>query len=34
MIALGAKVINNSNMTAEQTSNLIFDEMRKRLGQT
>ena len=32
MIALGAKVINNSNMTAEQTSGLILAEIRKRLG--
>jgi cytidylate kinase len=32
MIALGAKVINNSNMTSEQTSGLILAEIRKRLG--
>ena len=32
MIALGAKVINNSNLTAEQTSGLILAEIRKRLG--
>jgi cytidylate kinase len=32
MIALGAKVINNSEMTSEQTSGLIIAEMRKRLG--
>ena len=31
MIALGAKVINNSNMTSEQTSGLIIAEIRKRL---
>ena len=31
MIALGAKVINNSNMTTEQTSNIIIEEVRKRL---
>jgi cytidylate kinase len=33
MIALGAKVINNSQMTSEQTSGLILEEIRKRLGQ-
>jgi cytidylate kinase len=32
MIALGAKVINNSNLTSEQTSGLILAEIRKRLG--
>ena len=32
MIPLGAKVINNSQMTSEQTSNLILCEIRKRLG--
>jgi cytidylate kinase len=32
MIALGAKVINNSNMTSGQTSGLILAEIRKRLG--
>ena len=32
MIPLGAKVINNSNLTAEQTSNLILAEIRKRLA--
>ena len=32
MIALGAKVINNSNLTSEQTSGLILAEVRKRLG--
>jgi cytidylate kinase len=31
MIALGAKVINNSHMTTEQTSGLIIEEIRKRL---
>ncbi|HEX7618906.1 MAG TPA: (d)CMP kinase [Verrucomicrobiae bacterium] len=31
MIALGAKVINNSNLTAEQTSELILKEIRSRL---
>ena len=30
MIALGATVINNSNMTPEQTSELIISEIRKR----
>ncbi len=29
MIALGAKVINNSNLTSEQTSGLILAEIRK-----
>ncbi|HXS68829.1 MAG TPA: (d)CMP kinase [Candidatus Polarisedimenticolia bacterium] len=32
MIALGAKVINNSEMTSEQTSGLIIAEMKQRLG--
>ncbi|MGA2242770.1 MAG: (d)CMP kinase [Verrucomicrobiota bacterium] len=32
MIALGAKVINNSNLTSEQTSGLILAEIRKRLA--
>jgi cytidylate kinase len=31
MIALGAKVINNSQMTAEQTSALIIEDVRSRL---
>jgi len=31
MIALGAKVINNSGMTAEQTSELIIADIRSRL---
>ena len=31
MIALGAKVINNSEMTSEQTSGLIIAEMKRRL---
>ena len=31
MIALGAKVINNSEMTSEQTSGMIIDDIRKRL---
>jgi cytidylate kinase len=32
MIALGAKVINNSNLTSEQTSSLILAEVRRRLA--
>ena len=32
MIALGARVINNSEMTAEQTSGLIIADMKQRLG--
>src|SRR5581483_2465378 len=32
MVALGAKVINNSHMTPEQTSGIIIDELRKRLA--
>jgi cytidylate kinase len=31
MIALGAKVINNSHMTSEQTSGLLIAEIQKRL---
>ena len=33
MIALGAKVINNSQMTAEQTSATILTDIKHRLGQ-
>jgi cytidylate kinase len=33
MIALGAKVINNSNLTSEQTSGLILAEIHRRLAQ-
>jgi cytidylate kinase len=33
MIALGAKVINNSNMTSEQTSGLLLKEIRARLAE-
>jgi cytidylate kinase len=33
MIPLGAKVINNSNLTSEQTSRLIIAEVRKRLAE-
>jgi cytidylate kinase len=32
MVALGAKVINNSGMTAEETSGLILKEIKRRLG--
>jgi cytidylate kinase len=32
MIGLGAKVINNSSMTSEQTSAAILEELRKRLA--
>jgi CMP/dCMP kinase len=32
MIALGAKVINNSAMTSAETSGIIIEEIRKRLG--
>ena len=31
MIPLGARVINNSNLTSEQTSGLILKELRERL---
>ncbi len=33
MIALGARVINNSSMTSAETSGLILEEIRKRLAQ-
>jgi cytidylate kinase len=33
MVPLGARVINNSHMTSEQTSGLIISEVRKRLKQ-
>ncbi|HUA39252.1 MAG TPA: (d)CMP kinase [Candidatus Sulfopaludibacter sp.] len=33
MIPLGARVINNSNLTSEQTSGLIIVEVRKRLAE-
>ena len=33
MIALGAKVINNSHMTSEQTSGLLLKEIRLRLNE-
>jgi cytidylate kinase len=32
MIALGAKVINNSHMTSDETSGLIIAEIQKRMG--
>ena len=32
MIALGARVINNSNLSSEQTSGLIIADVRKRLA--
>jgi len=32
MVALGARVINNSGMTAEQTSRLIIDDVKSRFG--
>ena len=32
MIALGAKVINNSNMTSEQTSGLLIEDIRERMA--
>ena len=31
MVALGAKVINNSNMTSEQTSGLLIKDIQARL---
>ena len=34
MIPLGAKVINNSNLTAEQTGEIIIAEVRQRLNKT
>ena len=33
MIALGAKVINNSQMTSEQTSGAIIEDVKKRLAE-
>lgn len=33
MVPLGARVINNSQMTSEQTSATIISEVRKRLGE-
>jgi cytidylate kinase len=34
MVALGAKVINNSNLSSEQTSGLILKEIQSRLAET
>jgi cytidylate kinase len=33
MVPLGAKVINNSGLTPEQTSGLIIAEIKRRLAQ-
>jgi len=33
MIPLGARIINNSQLTPEQTSQLILDEVKKKLSQ-
>jgi CMP/dCMP kinase len=33
MIALGAKVINNSQMTSEQTSGMILSDIKKRMAE-
>jgi cytidylate kinase len=33
MVALGAKVINNSGMTSAETSKIIIEEVRKRLAE-
>ena len=33
MIALGAKVINNSHMTSEQTSGMILADIKKKLAE-
>ena len=32
MVPLGARVINNSELTSDQTSGLIISEVKKRLG--
>lgn len=34
MIALGARVINNSHMTAQETSSLIIEDVRARLAES
>jgi hypothetical protein len=34
MIALGAKVINNSGQTPAETSKLIIEEVHKRMAQS
>jgi hypothetical protein len=31
MVALGAKVINNSGMTPQETSKLLLDEIQSRM---
>jgi cytidylate kinase len=33
MVALGAKVINNSRLTSDETSALILNEVRKKLAE-
>jgi hypothetical protein len=33
MVALGAKVINNSRLTSEETTALILNEVRKKLAE-
>ena len=33
MIALGAKVINNSHLTSEQTSGMILADIKKRMAE-
>jgi cytidylate kinase len=33
MVALGARVINNSGMTADETSRIIIEDIRKRLSE-
>jgi hypothetical protein len=32
MVALGAKIINNSQMTSEQTSGMILADIKKRMA--
>jgi cytidylate kinase len=34
MVALGAKVIDNSQMTSDQTSSLIIADVKKRLAES
>ena len=33
MIALGAKIINNSQLTSDQTSSIIIDDVKKRMAE-
>jgi cytidylate kinase len=33
MIALGAKVINNSHLTSDETSGMLLKEIRTRIGE-